>query len=54
MTGNPAISLPNGFDASGLPLAIQFIGSLGKDFELLKLALAYEALTVDFYRQPIA
>lgn len=54
MTGNPAISLPNGFDASGLPIAIQFIGSLGKDHQLLKLALAYEALTADFYRKPIA
>jgi aspartyl-tRNA(Asn)/glutamyl-tRNA(Gln) amidotransferase subunit A len=53
MTGNPAISLPNGFDAAGLPIGIQFIGSLGKDHELLELALAFEALTPDHYRKPI-
>ncbi|WP_454690323.1 amidase [Achromobacter aloeverae] len=54
MTGNPAISLPNGFDDAGLPIGIQFIGSLGQDKELLKLALAFEALTPQHYRQPIA
>jgi aspartyl-tRNA(Asn)/glutamyl-tRNA(Gln) amidotransferase subunit A len=54
MTGNPAISLPNGFDAAGLPIGIQFIGSLGRDHDLLKLALAFEALTPDYYRAPIA
>ncbi|OWT80717.1 MULTISPECIES: amidase [unclassified Achromobacter] len=54
MTGNPAISLPNGFDAAGLPIGIQFIGSLGRDKALLKLALAFEALTPQHYRQPIA
>jgi aspartyl-tRNA(Asn)/glutamyl-tRNA(Gln) amidotransferase subunit A len=54
MTGNPAITLPNGFDAAGLPIGIQFIGSLGKDHDLLKLALAFEDLTADYYKKPIA
>jgi aspartyl-tRNA(Asn)/glutamyl-tRNA(Gln) amidotransferase subunit A len=54
MTGNPAISLPGGFDAAGLPIGIQFIGSLGKDADLLRLALAFEALTPHHYRKPIA
>jgi aspartyl-tRNA(Asn)/glutamyl-tRNA(Gln) amidotransferase subunit A len=54
MTGNPAVSLPGGFDAAGLPIGIQFIGSLGKDADLLRLALAFEALTPDHYRKPIA
>jgi aspartyl-tRNA(Asn)/glutamyl-tRNA(Gln) amidotransferase subunit A len=52
MTGNPAISLPNGFDAAGLPIGIQFIGSLGKDHDLLTIALAFEALTPDYYGKP--
>lgn len=52
MTGNPAISLPNGFDAAGLPIGIQFVGSLGRDGDLLRRALAFEALTPQHYRQP--
>ncbi|ALM83514.1 amidase [Bordetella sp. N] len=54
MTGNPAISLPNGFDAAGLPIGIQFIGSLGQDNALLQLALAFEALTPQHYGRPVA
>ncbi|MFC4278012.1 amidase [Achromobacter aloeverae] len=54
MTGHPAISLPNGFDAAGLPIGLQFIGSLGADKTLLKLALAFEVLTPEHYQQPIA
>ncbi len=54
MTGNPAISLPNGFDAAGLPIGLQFIGSLGQDQALLASALAYEALTPAHYRRPCA
>lgn len=42
LTGNPAISLPCGFDAAGLPLAIQLIARPGEDERLLHVAALFE------------
>ncbi len=42
LTGNPAISLPCGFDAAGLPLAIQLIARPGEDERLLRVAALFE------------
>ena len=42
LTGNPAVSLPTGFDSTGMPLAIQFIASGGEDTKLLRLAATFE------------
>ena len=42
LTGNPAISLPCGFDAAGMPLAIQLMARPGEDAALLRVAAAYE------------
>jgi aspartyl-tRNA(Asn)/glutamyl-tRNA(Gln) amidotransferase subunit A len=42
LTGNPAVSLPCGFDGSGMPLAIQLIAPPGADGELLRAAAAFE------------
>jgi aspartyl-tRNA(Asn)/glutamyl-tRNA(Gln) amidotransferase subunit A len=42
LTGNPAISLPCGFDAAGMPLAIQLVARPGEDAALLRVAAAYE------------
>jgi aspartyl-tRNA(Asn)/glutamyl-tRNA(Gln) amidotransferase subunit A len=42
LTGNPAISLPCGFDAAGMPLAIQFIARPGEDERLLRVAAIFE------------
>jgi aspartyl-tRNA(Asn)/glutamyl-tRNA(Gln) amidotransferase subunit A len=42
LTGNPAISLPCGFDAAGMPLAIQLIARPGEDAALLRAAAAFE------------
>lgn len=42
LTGNPAISLPCGFDSAGMPLAIQLIARPGEDAELLRIAAALE------------
>ncbi|MBV9201305.1 MAG: amidase, partial [Alphaproteobacteria bacterium] len=42
LTGNPAISLPAGFDSAGLPLAIQLIAPIGADAALLRAAAAFE------------
>ncbi len=42
LTGNPAISLPCGFDAAGMPLAIQLVARPGEDAALLRVAAAFE------------
>lgn len=43
MSGHPAISLHNGFDADGLPTAIQLVGPLRGEPGLLRLAHRLEA-----------
>lgn len=42
LTGNPAVSLPCGFDSAGLPIAIQLVGRCGEDLRLLRVAAAFE------------
>jgi aspartyl-tRNA(Asn)/glutamyl-tRNA(Gln) amidotransferase subunit A len=42
LTGNPAVSLPCGFDAAGMPLAIQLIARPGEDERLLQVAALFE------------
>ena len=41
-TGQPAISLPNGFNKSGLPLAIQIVGRPGDEAGIIALAAEFE------------
>jgi len=43
MTGQPAVSVPCGFDAGGLPIGLQFVGPRYRDDIVLKLAAAYQA-----------
>jgi aspartyl-tRNA(Asn)/glutamyl-tRNA(Gln) amidotransferase subunit A len=43
LTGHPAISLPAGFHADGLPVAVQLIGRRNQDRELLRVAALFEA-----------
>jgi aspartyl-tRNA(Asn)/glutamyl-tRNA(Gln) amidotransferase subunit A len=43
LTGNPAVSLPCGFDTAGMPLAIQLVARPGADAELLRVAAAFES-----------
>ncbi|HEX6520224.1 MAG TPA: amidase family protein, partial [Streptosporangiaceae bacterium] len=45
MTGCPAISVPAGFTAGGLPVGIQFVGPHGGEQRLLSIALAFEQAT---------
>jgi amidase len=42
-TGQPAASVPAGFTADGLPLAVQLIGRPGDEHTLLSLAAQIEA-----------
>ncbi|MEI6446260.1 MAG: amidase [Actinomycetes bacterium] len=43
MTGQPAISLPAGFDRDGLPLAVQLVGPPDSEELLISLAAQFEA-----------
>jgi amidase len=47
MHGMPAISVPAGFNAQGLPMGLQLIGKPQGDFELLQVAYAYEQAAQD-------
>lgn len=47
LAGLPVVSLPAGFDASGRPMGLQFMGPMGQDKQVLEFALAYEAV-VDY------
>jgi aspartyl-tRNA(Asn)/glutamyl-tRNA(Gln) amidotransferase subunit A len=52
LTGNPAVSLPAGFDNAGMPLAIQFIAPGGDDGKLLRLAATFEHACPWAHRRP--
>ena len=45
LTGNPAVSVPCGFDPDGLPIGLQFVGRPLGDFGLLEVAAGYEQAT---------
>ncbi len=45
VTGLPAISVPAGFTADGLPVGVQLVGRRRADWELLGVAAAFEAAT---------
>jgi aspartyl-tRNA(Asn)/glutamyl-tRNA(Gln) amidotransferase subunit A len=45
VTGNPAIAIPNGFSASGLPLSCMIVGKRFDEARILKIADALERQT---------
>jgi len=49
-TGNPAVSVPAGFTAEGLPVGLQIVGRNKEDFSVLQAAHAFE-LTTGFGRK---
>jgi len=50
--GLPAISVPNGFGARGLPTGIQFMGRVYEENRVLAVARAYQSLTDWHQRHP--
>jgi aspartyl-tRNA(Asn)/glutamyl-tRNA(Gln) amidotransferase subunit A len=47
----PALSLPAGFDAAGLPLGVQLVGRFAGEWTLLRIGRVFQALTT--HHQPI-
>ncbi len=52
VTGQPAIAVPAGFTAGGLPLAIQIAGHAWQEARVYRIAAAYEAATGWGKRRP--
>ena len=50
--GHPAISVPCGFTADGLPVGLQIVGRHGDDWGVLQLAYAFEQATQVWRRRP--
>jgi amidase len=45
MSGCPALSVPAGFNAHGLPMGVQIVGPNHSEFSCLQLAYAYDQAT---------
>jgi len=55
MAGCPALAVPAGFNAAGLPMGIQIVAPQHQEMACLKLAARYEAaLPADLHRRPPA
>lgn len=52
LSGHPSITVPNGFNADGLPTAMQFIGRRGDEATIIRAAAAYERATEWHKRRP--
>jgi amidase len=52
MMSNPAISVPAGFSATGLPVGLQIVGRHRDDLGVLQLAHAFEQATGHGTRRP--
>jgi aspartyl-tRNA(Asn)/glutamyl-tRNA(Gln) amidotransferase subunit A len=52
VTGNPAMSIPTGFSASGLPLSMQIVGRAFDEATVLRIGAAFEAATGLNTRRP--
>lgn len=53
LTGHPAISVPCGFTAEGLPVGIQIVGRYRQERALLQMAHAFEQATQCWRRAPV-
>ncbi len=52
VTGLPAISVPCGFSADGLPVGLQIVGRPRADFAVLQLAYAFQEATRIYEQRP--
>ena len=51
--GSPAISVPGGFTANGLPVGVQIVGRPRADWSVLQIAHAFEQATGHGKRRPV-
>jgi amidase len=49
---NPAISVPCGFTAGGLPVGLQIVGRHREEWSVLQMAYAFEQATRSAFRKP--
>ena len=56
MTGHPAVSIPCGFGADGLPIGLQLVGRFRGDAELLRVSALFEAAqnSLDRWPEPVS
>lgn len=54
VSGNPALSICNGFDKDGMPTSLQIVGRLFDDATVLRAGHAYESVTKWRNRRPAA
>ncbi|UCH48598.1 MAG: amidase [Betaproteobacteria bacterium] len=52
VTGQPALSVPSGFSADGLPVGMQIVGRYRDDFGVLQLGHAFEQATGYWKQRP--
>ncbi len=52
VTGQPAVSVPCGFSASGLPVGVQIVGRYRDDFGVLQIGHAFEQATGYWKQRP--
>jgi aspartyl-tRNA(Asn)/glutamyl-tRNA(Gln) amidotransferase subunit A len=52
VTGHPALSVPCGFTAGGLPIGLQFVGRYFDEAMLLRIGHAFEAVSPSKGRRP--
>src|SRR5258708_2623657 len=52
VTGHPAICVPGGFAANGLPLSVQLAGRFFDEARLLRIAHAYEQEAAWYRKRP--
>lgn len=54
LTGHPALTIPSGFAADGLPTAVQIVGRWGADMDVLRVGAVLEALRPWSQNRPTA
>ncbi len=54
LTGHPALTVPSGFAADGLPTGVQIVGRWGADMDVLRLGAVLEAVRPWAGRRPSA
>jgi aspartyl-tRNA(Asn)/glutamyl-tRNA(Gln) amidotransferase subunit A len=52
LTGHPALSIPSGFAADGLPTGLQIVGRWGADLDVLRIGAILEAIRPWADRRP--